>query len=145
MSAHTDAALVRDLLALGARLERLESAGAAPALRLAKVAAVNLNVTTKTTLYTVPTGRSCLVLYVVVRAASTSLTTASYGFGFDANATDVIAEATHTELTGNTLYTVLQAKAGSKIGAAADVFGVKCGTGQGGAATVTVEVYGRTF
>jgi len=113
--------------------------------RLATVTGVNLNTTTKTTLYTVPTGYSCVINHVVVRAASTSLTTANYGFGFDAGGSDVITAATHTELTGSTLYTRLEAKAGAKLGAAADVFGVKCGTPQGGAATVTIDVYGTLY
>ena len=113
--------------------------------KLATVAGVDLNVDPKTTLYTVPAGMSCIVTHVIIRLASANLTTANYGFGFDANATDVIAAATHTELTGNTLYTVLYAKAGAKLGAATNVFGVKCATKQGGASTVTIDVYGRIF
>lgn len=76
-----------------------------------------------------------------VRAASAGLS-ATFGFGFDAGCTDVIAQATHNELTGATLYTVLYAKAGAKLGAAADVLGLKVSAGTQ-AATVTVDVYGR--
>lgn len=113
--------------------------------KLATVAGVNLNTTNKTTLYTVPTGYSCIINHVVVRAASTSLTTASFGFGFDASGADVVASATHTALTGPTLYERIEAKAGAKIGAAADAFGVKCATPQGAAATVTIDVYGSLY
>lgn len=113
--------------------------------KLATVTGVDLNVTTKSTLYTVPTGKSFIPTHVVVREASTSLTTASYGFGFDTGATDVIADATHTELTGSTLYTILSAKAGAKLGAAADIFGVKCSVAQGAAATATIDVWGYLY
>jgi hypothetical protein len=114
-------------------------------VRLSSTASVNLNVTTKTTLYTVPTGKTLIVDHVVIRLASASLTTASFGVGFNANADDVVADATHTELTGNTLYTRLAPKVGAKIGAATDVFGLKCSIAQGAAATVTVDVFGWLY
>lgn len=99
----------------------------------------------KQTLYTVPTGKSCIISHVVIRAASTDIDTAEYGLGFNANADDVIAAAAHTELTGATLYTILDAKAGAVRGAAADVFGVKVTVEQGAAATITVDVFGYLF
>lgn len=105
-------------------------------------ASVNLNVTTKTTLYTVPAGFKLVVSKLVLRGASTSLTTASFGFGFDANATDVDGSTTHTELTASTLYSTIVVLSGAKIGVAADVFGVKCSIAQGAPATLTVDVYG---
>lgn len=110
---------------------------------LASVAGVNMNTATATSLFTVPTGRSCIITRVVVRNASVSLTTASYSFGFNSAAyNDVIANATHVELTGNTLYTVLSAMAGAKVGVAAGVFTVLMNTLQGAAATTTMEVFG---
>lgn len=109
---------------------------------LSSTASVDLNTTSKTTLYTVPAGKSAVITMVIIRAASTSLTTANYGLGFDAGGSDVVTGATHTELTGATLYTKLQAKAGAKLGAAGDVFGLKCSVAQGAPATVTVDVYG---
>lgn len=112
---------------------------------LSSTAGVDLNVTTKTTLYTVLTGDHCIITKVIVRAASTSLTTAKYKFGFDANADDVIASATHTELTGATLYSVIPAMIGAKVGAAGDVFGLKCEIAQGAAATVIVDVFGYIY
>ncbi len=109
---------------------------------LASVAAVDANVTTKTTLYTVPASKVAYITKVVIRDASTSLTTATFGFGFNANSDDVVANATHTGLTGGTLYEIIPAKVAAKEGAAADVFGVQCDTAQGGAATVTIDVFG---
>lgn len=110
--------------------------------KLATVSGVDLNVTTKSTIYTVPSGKSLVVTKVVVRNASTSLTTASFGFGFNANADDVVASALHTELTGSTLYTLIHPKVGAIRGAAADVFGLKCSIAQGSAATADVDLFG---
>lgn len=113
---------------------------------LGSTASVDMNTATATTLYTVPPGKSCIISHVVVRAASTSLTTASYSFGFNsASFNDVIANATHTELTGSTLYTILSAKAGATRGAAGDAFKVLMNTLQGGAATTTIDVFGYLF
>jgi len=102
--------------------------------------AVDLSVGTKQTLFTVPTGKTAIIQRVVLRAASASLATASVGFGFDTNASDVIASATHTELTGATLETEIPAMDGAKAGAAAAVFGIKATVTQN--ATVTVDVHG---
>ncbi len=111
--------------------------------KLATLPGIDMNTGTPTTLYTVPTGRSCIIDHVVVRNASTSLTTASYSFGFTSAAfNDVIADATHTELTGNTLYTSLYAKVGAKVGVAAATFKVLMNTLQGGAAMTTMDVFG---
>lgn len=113
---------------------------------LSSTSSVDMNTATATTLFTVPTGKSCVVTHVVVRNASTSLTTASYSFGFNsASFNDVIANATHTELTGATLYTVLSAKTGATRGVAADLFKVLMNTLQGGAATTTIDVFGYLF
>ncbi len=103
---------------------------------------VDLNSATKQTLYTVPTGKTFIPLRIITRNASTSLTTAIFGFGFDANATDVIAAALHTALTGGTLFAIDNPIAGAKAGSAADVLGVKCSLVQGSAATATVDVLG---
>ena len=110
---------------------------------LSTTSGVNMNTTTATSLYTVPTGRSCLVTHVVIGSSSTSLTLASYSFGFTSAAfNDVIADATHTELTDSTLYTNLSAKVGSKVGVAADVLRVLMNTVKDSVATTTMYVYG---
>lgn len=114
--------------------------------RLSTSAAVNFNTATATTLYTCPSGKSCVITKVIIRNASTSLTTASVSFGWTSAAfADVIANAAHTELTGATLYTALLAKAGSTLGTSTGTFKVLCNTLQGGAATVTIDIFGYTF
>jgi hypothetical protein len=111
--------------------------------KLATVTGVDMNSASAQTLYAVPTGKSCIISCVVVRNASTSLTTASYSFGFTGAAyNDVIATGTHTELTGATLYTVLNAGVGSKVGVAAANFSVIMNILEGGAATTTMDVFG---
>lgn len=115
------------------------------AKKLATVAGVDFNVTTKTTLFTVPPGKSCIITHMVTRAPSTSLTTASWGFGFNADGNDVVASATHTGLDGSTKYVLHSAKDASVLGAAADVFGVKCSIAQGAAATVAIDVFGYLY
>ena len=114
--------------------------------RLATVAGVDMNIDTAQTLFVVPTGKTCVISHVVIRNASISLTTASYSFGFTGAAyNDVIANATHTELTGATLATILSAKAGAKMGVAAALFSVIMNTKQGAAATTTMDVFGYLF
>jgi hypothetical protein len=114
--------------------------------KLAAVSGVDLNTATAQTLYTVPTGKSCIPTHIIIRSASTSLTTVSFSIGFNsASFNDVVANATHTELTGSTLYTVLVAKNGATRGAAGDVLKLLNNTLQGGAATCTIDVFGYLF
>lgn len=103
---------------------------------------VDLNVTTKTALYTVPTGYEAVITGFVVRKASTSLTTAQFSFGFNATADDVVGIDLYNELTSSTRQTQASPKAGAEIGGAGAVLGLKCSTAQGAAATVTVDVIG---
>jgi hypothetical protein len=115
-------------------------------VRLSTTAAVDMNTATATTLYTSPTGRSTVITRVNVRNCSTSMTTASYSFGWEAvTFANVIANTTHTELTGATLYTVLGAKVGATVGTSTGTFKVLMNTLQGGAATCTMDVFGYTF
>lgn len=110
---------------------------------LSTTAAVNMNTATATTLYTCPTGRTCVITKVVVSSASTSLTTASWCYGWEsATFTNVINTATHTELASSSLYTILIPKAGSTVGAAGGTFKTLNTILQGGAATATMSVYG---
>lgn len=104
---------------------------------------VDMNTATASTLFTCTTGRTCVITKIVVRNASTSLTTASYSHGWNsASYNDVVANASHTELTGGTLITVLTPRVGAKLGASGEAFKVLMNTLQGGAATTTMEVYG---
>lgn len=113
---------------------------------LASVAAVDMNKDPETALYVVPGGKSCIITKVVLRNCSGNLTTASISFGFTAAAySDVIANATHVTLTGNTLYEIVSAKVGAKVGVAAATFSVIDNTKQGAAMTLTIDVYGYLF
>jgi hypothetical protein len=69
------------------------------------------------------------------------LATATFGFGFDANAGDVVTAALYTALTGSTLMASVNPLTGAKKGAAADVLGAKCTVTQASAA-ITVDVFG---
>jgi len=110
---------------------------------LAQVANVDLNSATPQDLYTVPAAKTAIITKIVVRNASINLTTVSFSLGFnDPDYNNVIADATHTELTGATLYTVLSAKAGATVGNAAEVLRLLNNILQGVAATCNVEVYG---
>ena len=113
--------------------------------KLGTVTGVDLNSTAKQTLITVPAGKTAVVTKVILRNASTSLTTASCGFGFDAGGSNVVVAATHTELTDATSYTMLAAKVGSGLGTGGATFGIKCGTAQGATATADVDVYGAFY
>jgi hypothetical protein len=113
---------------------------------LSTTTAVDMNTATPTTLYTCPSGKNCVITRVIVSNASTSLTTASYSFGWTSAAyADVIVDATHTELTGATLYTVLVPKAGALLGTSTGTFKVLMNTLQGGAATARIDVLGFVY
>ena len=110
---------------------------------LAKDVAVNFNTTDKQTLFTAPATIShAIITRVITKESSGNLTTAVFGFGWDSSAADVVTAATHTELTGATLYSEDAAKVGSALGAASGVFGIKCSTAQGAAMTGKVDVFG---
>ncbi len=113
---------------------------------LATNAGVDLNSGTAQTLYTVPTGKSCVISKVVVRNVSVSLTTASVSFGFTTAAwADVIADAVHHELTGATLATILLPMVGAKVGTTGGTFKIKANTLQGAPCTATIDVFGVLF
>ncbi len=113
---------------------------------LASAAAVDLNTATASTIFTVPTGKSAVITKFVIRLASTSLTTVSFSIGYESTTfANVLANATHTELTGNTLYTVLLAKTGAKVGTTTQLLKLLCNTLQGGSASATVDTYGYVY
>ncbi len=99
---------------------------------------------TETTLYTVPSGLTMVPTKVVLRNASTSLTTASWSVGFNAGTdNDFRANATSTGVTGSTLaYIYYGITTGVKVGAAAAVFALKLNSQQGGACTATMDLFG---
>lgn len=118
---------------------------------LSSTASVNMNAAngTETTLYTVPTSRSAVITRVVVRNASTSLTTASWSLGFNAGTdTDFRADATSTGLTGATkayIYYGIATAVVVGVAGTNGTFALKLNTQQGGAATVTIDVFGYLF
>jgi len=113
---------------------------------LATVDLVDMNAAGATLLYTVAAGKSCVITKVVVRESSGNLTTASICFGFTgAGFTDVIDTATHVELTGATLATVLFPKVGALVGLSTNTFKVLDTILQGAAMTVSIDVFGLLF
>ena len=113
---------------------------------LASVPAVDMNIDAATGLYTVPLGKSCIITSVVLRNCSGNLTTASIAFGWTSPTfADVIATATHTGLTGSTLQQKVLPMTGALVGTAGQVFSVLDTIKQGGAMTLTVDVYGYLF
>lgn len=111
--------------------------------RLAVVEDVNVNVTTKTTLFTHTSGDPDIVITkVVILDATVNLDTAVAGFGWNANADDVFAAAALAKVTTGA-YVIWQVNgATTALGTGTASFGIKCTTAQGAAATVTVEVWG---
>lgn len=113
---------------------------------LAIVAAADLNVTTKSTLYTCPTGKTCVITKIIEGPTSGTVATADCAFGWNASANDVVATAVRgaTTTTYFELFPILTS-AGAKLGAAADVFGIKCGTAEGSAKTARIHVVGYYY
>lgn len=134
-----------DAVASSVSISAANGGGTISAQRLAVTASVDLNTSAKTNLYTVPTGKTLIPLFFIVRNASASATTASFGLGFNASANDVVASATHTSITGSTVYEIIYPAAGAVKGNAADVLGLKCSIVEGSALTVTVETWGLIF
>ncbi len=110
---------------------------------VARITGINMNSTGNFIAFTVMTGVSFIVTRVVARNASVSLTTASWSLGYNAASyDDVIANATHTELTGTGVFTVIPAKNGAALGAATNTLRFNLQTGEGSAATMDLEIYG---
>ena len=115
---------------------------------------LNLNTNTKQTLYTVPAGKSAVILWVVGRSASVDLSTGVttlLSFGFNAGATDWSTGMFGTPaLTSSGLFQMLsqtEALSGfpSVIGTAGQIFGVITDAAFGSAATLVIECFGYEF
>ena len=110
--------------------------------RLSSTALVDWNVTTKTTLYTCPTGKTCYVVAVIFKNGTGTSGTASCGVGWNAGGSDVVAASTNA-LT--TITSIMKMATGVvPFGTAAGILGFKCGIAEGSAYTSTVDVYGWT-
>jgi hypothetical protein len=130
---------------------RSSGAAAAPAfsvaiLRLSSTAGVDLNQTaSKTTLFTVPTGRTFVPTQVVVRSPSATAANAIVGFGGDASATDWASGIALTGLDGSTKAKIVQASGAFPVYAAGAAFGIKPTQAQGSAVTAVVDVFGYLY
>lgn len=103
-------------------------------------------VPTLTTIFTAPAGiNGAIVTHIVCRNSSGNLNTASFSFGWDAAGTDVLADAVHNHLTGNTVFCVHQSMVGAAIGTAGGAFKISVNTAQGAAMTIDVEVFGYMY
>lgn len=99
----------------------------------------------KQPIFTVPTGFSCIPTLIVLRGATVSLATLSISFGFNAGANNIVANATHTGLTGPTLAKNLSPiTAAYTIGTTGQAFGVIANTPQD-PSNVTIDVVGYYF
>lgn len=123
--------------------------------RLSTTASVNLNAAadTEASLYTVPTGKTCIVTHIVIRTMSADAASAVVTFGKTGGSCDEWrGDQTLSGLDGTTKYTVLYLDQGTNdtpeaavLFDAADVVGVEITTPAGSASTATIEVFGYLF
>ena len=113
--------------------------------RLITVTGVDMKTAGKTNLYTVPTGKTLYVTYVVVREPSASMSGGTdYDFGTGANADTWKQTVNLSSLTTqDTDYMVIDSS-NTKFTdcAAGSVFGIKVITGTSSACTATIDVFG---
>jgi len=127
---------------IAATLDAFTDSGAL-LIRLAHETAVDLNAVPASVLLTVPALTSYVITHIIIREASTSLTTVEFSIGWTTPAfADVIANAGHAELIDATGVIILIPIAGAMVGAAADELTLLCNVLQGAPATVTVDIYG---
>jgi len=108
---------------------------------LGKLLDCDMNAVAVNNIFTVPTGKTCIVHSVCVLADG-DMSSASFGFGFDSGGVDCLASAVHSNLNGSTKYAPLLMQDAAVKGAAAGVF--KCGvtTAHGSAVTADLYVFG---
>ena len=102
---------------------------------------------TKTDLYTVPTGKVCIVTHIVVRSPSATLAGGT-DYDFGAGTTPTAWNDTAIDLSNMTATTDAQLEnAGNvfTVCAAGTTFGVIANTGSTGAATATIDVFGYLY
>ncbi len=111
---------------------------------LANQVSVDMSTTaTQVPLFTVPSGKKCIVQGIYVKNASSTLGT-SNGFGFNSPASDYLAAV---DLSGQTLATQVTAlsvpsTAEYIIGNAGDIFSLNITTGAAGGVTADIIVMG---
>lgn len=122
---------------------------------LASVPGVNLNTTDPTTLYTCPVGKSCIVLWAVMRNASVDIAVIATEFFFAVNAVDWSKiRLDHTKMTTANVYVPIFPGTNALVPdvafvpsvlSAGQIFDCRIQTEFGSAATITVDVYGYLF
>ena len=113
--------------------------------RVATVAIVDMKTAGKTTLYTVPAGKTFIPSIVVVRNPSTNLAGGTdYDFGAGANADTWRQGVDLSSMTAATDYIAITGEYISKyaVCGAGSEFGIKVNTGAGDPVTATVDVLG---
>ena len=114
--------------------------------KVATVTAVDMKTAAKTTLYTVPTGKTFYPVFVVIREPSASMAGGTdYDIGTGVNADTWRQTVNLSSMT--TLATDYMVIAGADVTkytdcAAASVFGIKVITGTTAACTATIDVFG---
>lgn len=103
---------------------------------------VDMKTAAKTTLYTVPTGKTAYIMFVVVRDPSASLAGGTdYSFGTDAGCTNWTTAVNLAKLTSTSNFEVVGSTLYSEF-AAASAFGIYPNTGSTATATATIDVIG---
>jgi hypothetical protein len=121
--------------------------------KLSTTASVDLNGAgaTETTLYTVPTGKSCIVTHAVIRSLSASAASAVVTLGKTGGSCDEwLGDQTLSNLSATTKYGVLQpvpnaTTVAGLILVAGESFGLEITTAAGSACTATIDVFGYLY
>lgn len=128
----------------GSAWEYVEAEGAIT--KLASVSAGMQTADGKTNLYTVPTGKSCIVTHVIIRNPTASLAGGTdFDLGDGANADTWKTTIDLSGLTATTDCIIINNTSKFTVFDAGDVFGIKPATGATADADATVEVFGYLF
>ena len=116
-------------------------------IALLKSATVDLqNGDSKTTVYTVPTGKTAVITHVVIRSPTASLAGGTdFDIGSGANADTWLQTNDLSAMTATTDYKVITSTTKYTLEAAAAAFGIKPITGATADAQATMDVFGYEF
>jgi hypothetical protein len=110
---------------------------------------VDFGVVAETTLYTVPTGKNCVILKVIIRSPSASLdqaTDAHTGFGFNTGTRDdVIPNFTRSMPTKTNGSIIWPPISDSTVGTSGQTFGINVTIACTASTTATIDVWGYLF
>jgi len=106
-------------------------------------ASVTLNGTTKTTVYTVPTGKEAMIFAVLIHSPSATLAGGTdFDIGSGSSCDTWMDNVDLSQMVNTTDYRFLFSMARYTTEVAAATFGIKPVTGSTGAATATMIVFG---